>query len=367
MLRRRALIWLILVVSLTLPATAQDETPAATAPVSVFAENDVDDTGLDRLIFVNMRTGEEAAIEVYGDQYTVLTDAVMYYDYSRLRVRLAEPDGIVYDHPFIQPGPDSLRLDWVISEDGSHIAWTLTSRDIQGRLQTTTYVAMVDGSNMREVLHQVDEENRVLRALPIAFSADHTRLYMDEQPDRVSEFTPFKLYARLFEVNLETGETAPLPGERGRCLCGADINQDRLLRLRLTEDLQAFDLHVVDLAGDVEETLPALRLNTSYDTGGDVLLAPDGSRAVYALSHVTDFGLSTQSIRTVFVLVNLNTMSQEPLTQPIQTFVIPADWTEDNSALILTNPLQNGTWKINLADGRLERIADATYLGRMRA
>jgi hypothetical protein len=361
----RLLILLFAFLTLMLPLAAQDDAFGASSPVYIFAEIDVDDTGLDRLIFVNMRTGEEAAIEVYGDQYTVLGDAVMFYDYSRFRVRLAEPDGTVYDHPFIQPGPTGERLDWVLSDDENHIAWTLTSRDALGRLQTSTYVAMVDGSNMREVLSQVDEQNRALRALPIAFSADNSRLYMDDQPDRVSEFTPFKLYAQLFAVNLQTGETTTLPGERGRCLCGADIGQGRLLRLRLTEDLQAFDLHIVDLAGGVEEALPALRLNGNYDTGGDVLLTPDGGRAVYALSRVTDFGLPSQSIRTVFVLVNLDNMSQEPLTQPIQTLVIPTDWTEDNSALILTNPLQNGTWKINLADGRLERIADATYLGRM--
>jgi hypothetical protein len=99
--------------------------------------------------------------------------------------------------------------------------------------------------------------------------------------------------------------------------------------------------------------------------GGDILLSPDGRLAVYALSRVTDFGLETQSIRTVFVLVDLDMQTQTPLTQPIRTFVIPVSWTEDNSAILLTNPLQNGTWKINLAGGSLERIADATYLGRM--
>jgi hypothetical protein len=190
---------------------------------------------------------------------------------------------------------------------------------------------------------------------------------MDYQPDRVSEFTPFKLYAQLFELDLTTGQITLLPDEQGRCLCGAGLGDEHFLRLRLTEDLQAFDLYIYNLAGEVHDTLPALRLNVDYDTGGDILLSPDGQLAVYALSKVTDFGLSSQSIRTTFVLVDLNMLTQAPLTQPIRTFVIPAAWTEDNSAILLTNPLQNGTWKINLADGGLEKIADATYLGRMGA
>jgi hypothetical protein len=63
------------------------------------------------------------------------------------------------------------------------------------------------------------------------------------------------------------------------------------------------------------------------------------------------------------MLVDLEAMTQKPLTDPITTFVEPLMWTEDNSAIIFTSRQRDGTWKINLADGRLDRVADATYMG----
>jgi len=110
--------------------------------------------------------------------------------------------------------------------------------------------------------------------------------------------------------------------------------------------------------------IPALRL-TGYDTAGDVLIAPDGSRAVYALAQISSDATAATPIRSVFVLVDLVALTQDALTDPVATFVRPVEWTEDNSAIIFTSPTLDGTWKISLATGRLERIAEATYIGRL--
>jgi hypothetical protein len=67
----------------------------------------------------------------------------------------------------------------------------------------------------------------------------------------------------------------------------------------------------------------------------------------------------------VFVLVDLERMTQTALTDPITTFVEPLAWTEDNTAILLTSRQRDGTWKISLADRTLERIAEATYLGTL--
>ena len=66
------------------------------------------------------------------------------------------------------------------------------------------------------------------------------------------------------------------------------------------------------------------------------------------------------------MLVDMDLKTQTPLTQPIMTFVEPHSWTEDDSAVLLTSRQQDGTWKINLSDGKLTRVADATYLGTVR-
>jgi hypothetical protein len=55
--------------------------------------------------------------------------------------------------------------------------------------------------------------------------------------------------------------------------------------------------------------------------------------------------------------------TQTALTDPITTFVRPVAWTEDNSAILFTSPTLDGTWKIQLSDGALVKVAEATYLG----
>ena len=53
------------------------------------------------------------------------------------------------------------------------------------------------------------------------------------------------------------------------------------------------------------------------------------------------------------------------LTEPITTYVQPVAWTEDNSAVIFTSPEQDGTWKVTLSDGTLDKVAEVTYVGEV--
>jgi len=65
----------------------------------------------------------------------------------------------------------------------------------------------------------------------------------------------------------------------------------------------------------------------------------------------------------VFMLADLITMTQRPLTDPITTFVHPVRWTDENSAILFTSPQVNGTWKILLADGDLRKVANEKFIG----
>ncbi len=323
----------------------------------VFVQRGVTNVGGDRLTFINPATGEENTIEINGERYTPAGGVVLYFDTAANRVMVARPDGSTYEHPFIQPGGDTRRVDWLVSADGTLLAWTLTNG--QNALTTVTTIAHLDGTNPRQVL--VDGPREGIRALPVAFNADNTVLYMDFQPDGVADFTPFPQFAGLFALDLATGEWERLPGEPG-CFCGAGFGAGLLLRLAVAPDLSGFDMRVLNLEGEVQQTIPALALR-NYTQAGDVVIAPDGRQAVYALAQVRDFGQPSQSIQTVFVRVDLRTMTQTALTEPITTFVEPLAWTEDNTAVLFTSRQRNGTWKINLSDGVLTKIAEATYLG----
>lgn len=340
------------------PAAAQ-ETPPDVPYWQVFLQRGINNAGLDRLTFINPFTGEQVAVEVAGERYTLAGGAVLFYDPASRRVMLAAPDGAVTEHPFMQPGADARRIDWLVSDDHSILAWTLTSGD--AGLTTITTVANLDGTNPRQAL--VDGPRDGIRAMPVAFNAAGSTLYMDFQPDGIAGFTPYPQYAGLFAVDLEAGDWERLPGEPG-CFCGAGFGAGLLLRLAVSQDLSGFDVRVVNLEGQVQQTIPALPLR-GYTQAGDVVISPDGSRAVYALAQVREFGRPGQSIQTVFALVDLLTMTQTALTNPITTFVEPLAWTEDNTAVLLTSSQRDGTWKISLTDGTLVKIAEATYLGRI--
>jgi hypothetical protein len=324
----------------------------------VFLQSDVDSVGSDRLTFINALTGEAASLTVNGERYTPLDRSVMYFDATANRVMLALPDGTTREHPFIQPGATTRRVDWLVSPDDQMIAWTLTDGSPTS-LTTTTTVANLDGTNPRQVM--VDGPRDSIRALPVAFSRDHHTLYMDFQPDGIGGFTPFPQYAGMFALDLASGQWNYLPDEPA-CFCGAGFGQGLFLRLKVNSDLTGFDLHIYNLAGQVSQTIPAQSIR-NYTQAGDIVLSPDGTKAVYALSQVKDFGRPTQSVRTVFMLVDLESNTQAPLTDPITTFVEPIAWTEDDSAVIFTSRQRDGTWKVSLSDGKLTKVAEATYLG----
>lgn len=351
--------WLIIALLLAGAARAQ-HTPTAGISIPVFLQRDAEGER-DRLAFINPLSGETVSVLVTGERYTPAVDALMYYDTAAGRVMLARPDGSVEPHPFIQPGVATRRVDWLLSPDQAVIAWTLTE-GVGDSLMTITTVANRDGTNPRQAL--VDGPRSGIRALPVAFSPDHTQLYMDFQPDGISDFTPFPQYAGLFALDIASSSWDYLPDEPS-CFCGAGFGSGLLLRLKVSSTLDGFDLHVYNLAAGIRQVIAAQPIR-SFTQAGNIVISPDGRLAVYALAQISDFGRPSQSVRTVFMLVDLTTMTQTPLTEPITTFVEPLAWTEDNSAVIFTSSQRDGTWKVRLDSGRLDKVAEATYLGSVR-
>ncbi len=348
-----------LVVLLLLLAFAP-RTRAALNGVQVFLQRETGADGADQLTFINPLTGEPLTVDVRGERYTLAGDSVLYFDPSSNALRQAFPDGSLRAHPFIQPGPNTRRLDWVLSPDFSRIAWTLTEGQSDS-LTTLTTVAFLNGTNPRPIL--TDGPRNGIRALPVAFSADSTVLYMDFQPDGIGDYTPYPQYAGMIAVDIGTGAWDYLPDEPS-CFCGAGFGAGYFARLKVNDALTGFDLHLYNLAGQVHQVIPAQVLR-DYTQAGSVLISPDGRQAVYVLAQVRDFGRPGQSVRTMFMGADLQTLTQSPLTDPVSTYLEPLAWTEDNSAVIFTSRQTDGTWKIYPAQGRLEKVSEATLLGTL--
>jgi hypothetical protein len=326
-------------------------------PYYVFIQPDTD--GGQTLIFVDGLTGTETTLNVTGERFTLFGRSVLFFDTLSQEVMIATPEGTLEPHPFMQKGENALRIDWVAARDGKLLAWTETHSATPGELTTTTHIAAADGSDERELLSDTRRDG--LRVMPVAFDHTQTRLYLDYQPDGLGGLTAYPQYAGLFEIDLQSGKWQFLEGEPGD-FTGAGFGGEFFLRLALKNDLSGFDLNVYNLDTKFSNTIPALSLRGTFTQGGDILISPDGNRAIYALSQINQFGTPQQNVRTVFVLVDLAAMTQQSLTE-ITTFVRPVAWTEDNSAVIFTSPQQTGTWKISLGEARLEKIAEPTYLG----
>ncbi|MGJ3238104.1 MAG: TolB family protein [Anaerolineae bacterium] len=349
----------ILLLMMVLPITAQVVPESATSSWEVYITYDLDEAGMDRVQFINLLSGDVVSLAVSGERYTLLGAQVLYFDRITRQVMTAHPNGTVIPHPFIQLGA-ARRVDWVVSLDGRFIAWTLTYDNTNG-LTTVTTVANPSGTNQNLVLSDGPRQDGV-RVLPVAFTVDNTSIVLDSQPDGIGELTPYRQYANLFQLSLQDGTITPLPGEPS-CFCAAALRARRLVRLAITSDFSGFDVAVYDMLNGESQTITSPGL-TNYTQGGDILISPDGMHAVYALSQV-DLTTPNSTPRTIIMLVNLDTLTQRQLSDPVDHYLKPVRWTEDNTAILFTDPDRNGTWKLYRETGELRRIADASFLGTL--
>ncbi len=359
---QRTVLTIILLCLCYIPIYGQNADPSnfETKTWTIFIERDEPVDGTHTILFIDMLTGETISVETQGERYTPLRQSVIFFNPIERQVKVVSPDRNVQNHPFITLPADANRIDWVVSKDHKSIAWTIT-KTTNNTLITNTYIADGEASTVREVLADGPREN--VRALPIAFSEDNSTLYMDTHPDGISQFAPYTQYAGLFALDLITSEITFLPGEPA-CFCGAGFGSGMMLRLSLNDALDGFDVNVYSVDGGEPRTIQAIT-RRNYTQAGDILISNDGTYAVYALSQVRGFGTVEQIVRTVFIQVDLLTLEQVIINNPITTFVHPIAWTEDNTGILFTSEQQKGTWKINVADGQLVKVANASYIGRL--
>lgn len=364
----RRLLALIIVVLLlaTRPAVGepQTEAPLLNHPRQVYIDRGMDGS-TDQIVFIELITGERTTAAVPGRAYTLLNDAVLFEDRVTRRVRLLAPDGTTRDHPFIQRPPDARRIDWVISPDRRQIAWTITTGQPDA-LMTTTYLipdTAIPDNQPRLLLSDGPRDG--IRAFPVAFISG--RLIMDYQPDTIADLLPVRLYAALFAVDLDTGAMRSLPGEAG-CFCGAAVAGDQFVRITLEDD-GGFSLRVIDLTSLVQRIIsPIARTQPEFSTftqAGDLLIAPDGASAAYALLRIHGAASPDQTLETAIIGVDLATMTQRVLLPPTFDRIQAIAWTDDSAGLLLRDANQPGTWLLQRADGRLTRIASLEYLGNL--
>lgn len=329
----------------------------------VFLRADANSPGDTEMIFLDMLTGESASFSTSGERYTLLDDAVLYFDHADQQVKQIKPDGRISDHPFITKTNTDYRLDWAVSKDRRQIAWAVSQRAGDQELATTIMLADQSGSQIRQLL--VYGPRPGIRLLPVAFGADGATLFIDVHADGAELPTPYTRRSNLFALDFGgTGvATRMLPGEAA-CFCAVGIGKELMLRLAPSGEPDSTQVEIYNLqSGAARVIAPVAR--GDYNEAGNPLLSPDDTLAIYALTRASGYHAAEQELRTVLVLSDLVNARQRVLGDALPAPARPILWTEDNSAVLFTLEGREGVWKLWLEDGAMVKVADATYLGML--
>jgi len=313
------------------------------------------------IIFIDLLTSETTAVVTSGERHTLIDGAVLYFDRDDQQVKLVKPDGIIRDHPFIVMNSGDFRIDWAISDDGRRIAWAISRKSGDNQLTTALKVADAAGTEIRELL--VYGPRQGIRLVPLAFDVSSETVYVEVHADGTAEARAYTRRSGLFALDFgaENVSTSALLGDR-TCFCAVGFGDDVMLRLVASGGSPGIELNIHELSTGTLRIVPPVSLG-SYDQAGNILISPDGRMAVYALSQVSGFATEHEEISSVIVLADLENARQMVVNYPMSALARPISWTEDNSAVLLTQEGLGGTWKMQLDDGKTVKVADGTYLG----
>lgn len=329
----------------------------------VFARRNAENAAQTDLIFINLLSGERTTIGALGQQFALTSSGVIYFDPQAGQVKLAKADGIIRDHPIIHSSPDMHRVDWVVSEGGDQIVWTISQNVSDGQLITATWLADVAGAEIRELLVYGPRDG--IHLLPVAFGDGGNEIYMEAHVDGSDGLSPYVLRTGLFALVPSADElhTRALPGNQN-CFCAVGFGANRMLRLAPNLESGGLDVEVYPLDGGERQIIPALSRG-NYRHGGNLLLNADGTQALYALSQMRDSAAEIDEIRTVLIHVDISNGRQRIASSPIPDLAHPLDFTDNDRAVLFTTRHSNLTYKLDLENGLQAEVADAVYLGQL--
>ncbi len=327
----------------------------------VYLQPSTEDPDFSTLIFTDLLTGESTSVATSGERYTLFDEAALYFDKDERLVKLVKPDGIIRDHPFMMLSQEDYRIDWAVSGDGQRIAWATSRVNDEGKLSTALRLADAAGFELRQLLEYGPRAG--IRLIPVAFNASGDSLYVEVHAEGTEEASAYRQRSGLFalDIGAEGLATRALPGAQ-TCFCAIGFGSDVMLRLESDSESPGISLEIHDLSSGSQITAPPVSLG-SYDEAGNILVSPDGALAVYALSQVSGLPDQDKTINTVIVLADLENASQMVINYPMSALARPIRWTEDNTAILLTQEGHGGTWKMQVDDGATVKLTDSVYMG----
>jgi len=340
-------------------AQAQDALPpeATQHGWDVFLQGDAGNTDAHDVTFVDLLTGASSTVATTGERYSLLETGLQYFDSAADEVKWLKPDGIIRPHPFINKSPRDERVEWMVAPDRRYVAWVTSRVTGEGQRSHVLRLADIASGETRVLLR--DAARVKLHLVPVYVEAGGQRIILAVQAEGSAAHTQYPRQSSLLELTLGEGPAAARALSRSpACLCALGIGSEVLLwvapkgaAVTVQPLAQAAVTEIVPPDGDIS------------GEPGNVLLSPDGSLAVYALTEVRAAYSEQPQRRSRLVLVDWQAGIQRLFDYRADGLLAPLRWTEDNSALLFSGYPAGGTWKLRLRDGQVQKLSDAQYLG----
>jgi hypothetical protein len=174
--------------------------------------------------------------------------------------------------PAAEPGP----FDYIVSEDGTKIAWAQTLVELEAEspnYQNNLWVADLDGGNRVSILDQIENSEQRF-AVPVRLSPDSRNLYYALQPDIGGPVLSGR-YDTLYSVPASGGQAEPIhlcPEDNPVCIGGLSLDGTTFTVVQPVEGT----IEVLGIDGSLINTLPLPATDyierSSFGPGGDIAL-----------------------------------------------------------------------------------------------
>jgi hypothetical protein len=355
----RHVLWTLLLLALVVGAPVHAQRGDA---FDVFLNSELD-TDTPGLYFVDARTGLSTVVATNGARHTLLEHGVLFQENGTGMIKVAYPDGRIDLHSAMQPTGPTATVNWVTSPDHRWLAWTI-SQQTGASLLSDLFIASSDGREKKLALHT--SSTRRIDTVPLAITNDGATVFYSRQENIPREYQLFPVAGEVFKLDVESGQTTPLPNLPG-CECAVGFSPDgrRFARLEPAADKKGFAVRVYDLSieGDVQIKASAL----SHTQAGYIILSRDGALGVYTSARGLPPARGVPPERYAVLLVDLARGEQRLMTDPLVNNLRAVAFEPDNSAVLLVGVNTDGTYKLFLKDGTLLQVSAYTFLGTINA
>lgn len=347
------LLVLLVLGSALLPAQAQTQPQR----IEVFVEQRPD-SNTARIYFMDTLSGLSTVASVEsGHGFVLLGDYVLYEKSRTGAVMRVNVDGTLEPHPFIRRAVDTVQIDWVVSQDRRAVAWTL----VNAVGESAAFVAWADGSDLRQLPLQPEQERRAL--FPLALTSDRSMFFYDAAHPLPSEdAVPYTVFHHMVRYGIDAETMFPIPNEPN-CPCAAAVtsNGRNIARLEAESGLGPFALHMWDLpsGADIRVAAPQIALRQA----GNLVLNSNGTRAVYSAAAGVGIEAGILPEQYALIVVDVGAGVQRMVLLPGPDRYRPLAFIDGDTALLLMHEVHGGTYKLDLERAELQHVSDKRYLG----